>query len=81
MLFRSHDLIERSGSPRSPHYEAMKQQTMPPASLLMRRQEALILVSLAQLRASADWGAIAAEYSLGAPPATPLGAAEAEWAR
>ena len=77
----AHDLIERSGSPRSPHYEAMKQQTMPPASLLMRRQEALILVSLAQLRAEADWGAIAAEYRLGTPPATPLGAAETEWSR
>ncbi len=59
----------------------MKRQTMPPASLLMRRQEALILVVLAQLRACADWTAIAAEYSFGGPPTTELGRAEAEfWA-
>jgi hypothetical protein len=31
------------------------------------------------LRAGADWGAIAAEYLHGAPPATPLGQAEAEF--
>ncbi|MGB2851496.1 MAG: AarF/ABC1/UbiB kinase family protein [Solirubrobacterales bacterium] len=77
----AHELLEQGGSPRSPHYEAMKRQTMPPASLLMRRQEALILVVLAQLRACADWTAIAAEYSFGGPPTTELGRAEAEfWA-
>jgi hypothetical protein len=32
-----------------------------------------------QLRAGADWGAIAAEYLHGAPPATPLGQAEADF--
>jgi hypothetical protein len=34
-------------------------------------------VVLGQLRAGADWGAIAAEYLHGGPPATPLGEAEA----
>ena len=35
----------------------------------------------AQLRAGADWGAIAAEYLHGDPPATPLGQAEADFFR
>lgn len=75
----AHQLLEQGGSPRSPHYEAMKRQTMPPASLLMRRQEALVLVVLAQLRAGADWTAIGAEYAYGDPPSTELGRAEAEF--
>ena len=75
------ELIEVSSSPRSPHYERMKRQTMPPASLLMRRQESLIFVTLADLRAGADWARIAAEYMSGEPPSTELGVAEREfWA-
>jgi hypothetical protein len=38
----------------------------------------MIAIVLQQLRAGADWGAIAAEYLHAAPPATPLGQAEAE---
>ena len=75
----AHELIEQGGSPRSPHYEAMKRQTLPAASLLMRRQEALILVVLAQLRAGADWTAISREYVFGEPPTSDLGRAEAEF--
>jgi hypothetical protein len=52
---------------------------MPPASLLMRRQEGLILVVLAELRAGADWAAIAAEYTSAAPASTDLGRAEADF--
>lgn len=73
------ELIEVSGSPRSPHYEAMKQQTIPAESLLLRRQEGLIFITLADLRAGADWGAIAAEYYAGAEPATELGRAERDF--
>jgi hypothetical protein len=39
----------------------------------------IVAVVLGQLRASADWGAIAAEYLYAAPPATPLGQAEADF--
>ena len=39
----------------------------------------LVAAGLSQLRAGADWGAIAAEYLCGEPPATPLGEAEAEY--
>ena len=73
------ELIELSGSPRSPHYEAMKRQTLPPASLLMRRQEGLVFITLADLRAGADWAAIAAEYFAGAAPSTELGRQEREF--
>jgi predicted unusual protein kinase regulating ubiquinone biosynthesis (AarF/ABC1/UbiB family) len=73
------ELIEVSSSPRSPHYERMKRQTMPPASLLMRRQEGLIFMTLAELRAGADWARIAAEYFADEPPSTELGRAEQEY--
>jgi hypothetical protein len=39
----------------------------------------MVAIVLHNLRAGADWGAIAAEYLHGAPPATPLGQAEAEF--
>jgi hypothetical protein len=39
----------------------------------------IVAVVLGQLRAGADWGAVAAEYLHGAPPATPLGQAEADF--
>ena len=76
------ELIELGGSPRSPHYEQMRRQTLPPASLLMRRQEGLILVVLAELRAGADWGRIFREHSFGEGPSTEMGQAEAAfWGR
>ena len=53
--------------------------TLPPETILIRRMHALVAVVLGRLRASADWGAIAAEYLHGEPPATELGRAEAEY--
>lgn len=55
------------------------QFTLPPEALLIRRMHGIVAVVLGQLRAGADWGAIAAEYLHGAPPATELGEAEAAW--
>ncbi len=51
--------------------------TLPPETILIRRMHALVAVVLSRLRASADWGAIAAEYLHGEPLATALGSAEA----
>ncbi len=51
--------------------------TMPPEAILIRRMHGIVAVVLGQLRAGADWGAIAAEYLHGAPPSTELGEAEA----
>jgi predicted unusual protein kinase regulating ubiquinone biosynthesis (AarF/ABC1/UbiB family) len=57
----------------------VNQFTLPPESILIRRMHGIVAVVLQQLRAGADWGAIAAEYLYGAPPATPLGQAEADF--
>jgi predicted unusual protein kinase regulating ubiquinone biosynthesis (AarF/ABC1/UbiB family) len=48
--------------------------TLPPETMLIRRMHVLVAIVLSRLRARADWGAIAAEYLHGEPPATPLGA-------
>jgi predicted unusual protein kinase regulating ubiquinone biosynthesis (AarF/ABC1/UbiB family) len=55
----------------------VNQFTLPPDAVLIRRMHGMVVIVLQNLRAGADWGAIAAEYLHGAPPATPLGEAEA----
>jgi predicted unusual protein kinase regulating ubiquinone biosynthesis (AarF/ABC1/UbiB family) len=73
---------ERRHPDREERAEAKRQAnqfTLPPEAVLIRRMHALVAVVLGQLRAGADWGAIAAEYLDGAPPATALGEAEAAW--
>jgi predicted unusual protein kinase regulating ubiquinone biosynthesis (AarF/ABC1/UbiB family) len=57
--------------------EQINQFTVPPDAVLIRRMHGVVAIVLTQLRAGADWGAIAAEYLHGEPPATPLGRAEA----
>ena len=57
----------------------VNQFTLPPETILIRRMHGIVAVVLAQLRAGADWGAIAAEYLHQEPPATPLGQAEADF--
>jgi hypothetical protein len=47
--------------------------------MLIRRMHGIVAVVMGQLRAGANWAAIAAEYLHGAPPATALGEAEAEF--
>ena len=59
--------------------DQVNQFTLPPETVLIRRMHGIVGIVLWQLRAGADWGAIAAEYLHGAPPATPLGEAEAEF--
>jgi predicted unusual protein kinase regulating ubiquinone biosynthesis (AarF/ABC1/UbiB family) len=69
--------------PDSEERAAMRMQvnqfTLPPEAILIRRMHAIVAIVLEQLRAGADWGAIAAEYLHAAPPATPLGEAEADF--
>jgi predicted unusual protein kinase regulating ubiquinone biosynthesis (AarF/ABC1/UbiB family) len=57
----------------------VSQFTLPAETLLIRRMHTIVAAVLAQLRAGADWGAIAAEYLHGEPPATELGEAEAAY--
>ena len=70
-----------SGHPDHIDRDAFREQvnrfTMPPEAILIRRMHGIVAVVLGQLRAGADWGAIAAEYLHSAPPATELGEAEA----
>jgi predicted unusual protein kinase regulating ubiquinone biosynthesis (AarF/ABC1/UbiB family) len=57
----------------------VNQFTLPPESILIRRMHGVVAIVLQNLRGRADWGAIAAEYLHGAPPATALGRAEADF--
>ena len=71
------DLMERSSSPRSDFFAEMRQETVPPQALLIRRMEGLMMGVLGELRAGGDWAALGAEYFDGAPPSTPLGEQDA----
>ena len=55
----------------------VNQLTLPADALLIRRMHGIVAVVMSQLRAGADWGAIAAEYLHGSAAATALGEAEA----
>ena len=72
-----------NGPPDAAQREAIKGQlqqfTLPPEAILIRRMHGIVSTVLHQLRARADWGAIAGEYLHGAAPATTLGEAEAEF--
>jgi predicted unusual protein kinase regulating ubiquinone biosynthesis (AarF/ABC1/UbiB family) len=57
----------------------VEQFTLPPESILIRRMHGVVAIVLQNLRAGANWGAIAAEYLHGEPPATALGEQEAEF--
>lgn len=57
----------------------MNQFALPPDAVLIRRMHGVVAIVLQTLRAGADWGAIAAEYLHGEPPATPLGRQEQEF--
>lgn len=75
-------MIEEGSSPRSPYFAQMRRQTVPPQALLIRRMESLVLATLGDVRAAADWHALGAEYWEDAPPSTPLGEQDAAfWAR
>src|SRR3954468_293406 len=67
------ELVEQGSSPRSPYFEQMRRQTIPPQALLIRRMEGLVAFVLAELRAGADWRRLGEEYWEGAPPSTELG--------
>lgn len=73
------ELTERASSPRSPSFDLMRRQTIPPEALLLRRMEGMLFAVLGELRASADWHALATESLDGVGAATSLGDEEAAW--
>ena len=76
---RRHDRERPDSEERAALKTQINQFTLPPEAILIRRMHGVVAIVLNSLRAGADWGAIAAEYLHGAPPATPLGHAEAEF--
>lgn len=76
-----HDLERdpRGSEERAAAREQVNQFALPAEAILIRRMHGIVAVVLRQLRAGADWGAIAAEYLHGGPPATALGSMEAEF--
>ena len=73
------DLMERGSSPRSEYFDDLRQMTLPPQALLIRRMEGLVFSTLGELRARADWAALGAEYYADELPATVLGELDAEF--
>jgi predicted unusual protein kinase regulating ubiquinone biosynthesis (AarF/ABC1/UbiB family) len=65
--------VELGYPPRSPWFAQMRRLSLPPAALLLRRMELQVLSVLGDLRAGADWGALAAEHHAEGPPSTELG--------
>ncbi len=78
---RRADRESRGSEERASARKQVSQFTLPPEAILIRRMHGIVAIVLRQLRAGADWGAIAAEYLHGEPPATPLGQAETEFFR
>ena len=76
---RGRDLEPVDAEQRAEVKDQLSHFTLPAETILIRRMHAIVAAALAQLQAGADWGAIAAEYLHGEPPATPLGEAEAEY--
>jgi predicted unusual protein kinase regulating ubiquinone biosynthesis (AarF/ABC1/UbiB family) len=74
-----HDRGRPDADQRAAFKNQVNQFTLPPEAVLIRRMHGVIAIVLQNLRAGADWGAIAAEYLHGDAPATELGQAEAEF--
>jgi predicted unusual protein kinase regulating ubiquinone biosynthesis (AarF/ABC1/UbiB family) len=78
---RGHDRERSDADQQSSIKNQVNQFTVPPDAILIRRMHGVVGIVLHNLRAGADWGAIAAEYLHGEPPATTLGRQEAEYLR
>jgi predicted unusual protein kinase regulating ubiquinone biosynthesis (AarF/ABC1/UbiB family) len=76
---RGRDREQPDSEQRAAMRSQVNQFTVPPESMLIRRMHGVVATVLQQLRASANWGAIAAEYLHGEPTATALGEAEADF--
>ncbi len=59
--------------------DQIRQMTMPPEALLLRRMEGLLFQVASTLRARAPWGALLRELIEGGQPVGSLGSQHAEW--
>jgi predicted unusual protein kinase regulating ubiquinone biosynthesis (AarF/ABC1/UbiB family) len=71
-------LIDMS-DPRSEYFGYLRHESAPPDHIFGRRMEVLTLAVIAQLHAAGNFHRIAREWFYGDPPATELGALEAEF--
>ncbi len=65
--------------PRSEYFGDLRHENAPPDHIFGRRMEVLTLAVMSQLRATGNFNRIAREWFYGDPPATELGAQEAEF--
>lgn len=74
-------IIDNEASPTGPSGRVVRSLRLPGDYVFMSRIDLGLLSVFAELRATADWLGIQAELDEGAPPATPMGEAEAAfWA-
>jgi hypothetical protein len=59
--------------------QQMRQMTLPPEALLLRRMEGLLFQVATTLRAEADWGALLGELIEGDDPVDEMGRQHAAW--
>jgi hypothetical protein len=67
------------GDPRSEYWDVMKNGTMPADSLFASRMQSMTLGIVGQLRTTANWHRVMAEWLYGSAPSSPLGEAEADF--
>jgi predicted unusual protein kinase regulating ubiquinone biosynthesis (AarF/ABC1/UbiB family) len=74
-------IIDNEASPTGPSGRVVRSLRLPGDYVFMSRIDLGLLAVFAELRATANWRGIQAELDEGAPPATPMGEAEAAfWA-
>ena len=74
-------IIENEASPAGPSGRVVRSLSLPGDYVFLSRIDLGLFSVLAELRATADWRGIRAELDDDAPPATPMGQAEASfWA-
>ena len=75
-------VARQRGPPRAANAELMqqmRQMTLPPEALLLRRMEGLLFQVATTLRAEADWGALLGELIEGDDPVDDMGRQHAAW--
>jgi hypothetical protein len=63
------ELLDATSSPRAPWFDQLRRMSVPPQALLVRRMEGLVFTTLGELRAGADWHALAEEFYTERPAA------------
>jgi hypothetical protein len=83
LRLRSEDLWRSTAGLREEggkvQFAQLRQMTLPPEAMLLRRMEGLLFQTAAMLHACAPWGPLLGELIEGDEPVGELGAAHAEW--